>query len=88
MIKEEIKNLLSVDEHALEENQISSRMMTNLDEFILLVKSVYVKENKFFDDTFGWDYKIDNIYNINGYDILYKNTTAGIKTSQCKFNRF
>ena len=35
MIKEEIKILLSVDEHALEENQISSRMMTNLDEFIL-----------------------------------------------------
>ena len=35
MIKEEIKNLLSVDEHAIEENQISSRIMTNLDDFIL-----------------------------------------------------
>ena len=35
MLKEEIKNLLSIDEHALIENNVSARIMNNLDEFIL-----------------------------------------------------
>ena len=35
MIKEEIKNLLSVDEHALDVNKISTRIMLSLDDFIL-----------------------------------------------------
>ena len=35
MIKEEIKNLLSEDEHALDGNKVSSRLLENLDAFIL-----------------------------------------------------